>query len=451
MPQPDNFESPINTAALRAFLQCILDGGSPNGTPPEAFGDYRDVVEILLLAHVHGGTPKVREVWKDLVRRHPELTHIVSTDPRAAEPKVEWTAEELLAAEFPPIKWIVPTLLSEGVAILAGRPKLGKSWLGLQLAHAVACGGNIFDQTVERGSVLYIALENSERRLQRRMRLQHWPASATATFYTALDPLDAGGLTVLQAAIEEGSYRFVVIDTLSRALSGRRNQNEMGEMTSLLSPLQRLALDKRASILLIDHHTKARGANPDPVDDILGSTGKGAAADCVMGLYRERGKKAAILRVVGRDLDEDQSLALTWDAQLCCWQRLRDEGEEPKETMQAQILAAIVQLGGQATKTQLAQALGKDKGNISREVDKLVDQRKLERGAKIGREQFYRLPGHPSREAGDHGTPGPGDCALDLRWNASRGSWQWEGETTPGAADPRQQASLMRMRRPSCA
>jgi hypothetical protein len=448
MAQASGSGTPLDCTALSELLRQLLSGGTPNGTPPEAFGEYRDIVDILLLAHAHGGTPKVRAMWKDLVRRHPELAYLVSTDPRTAEPKVTWTAEELLAAEFPPINWIVPSILSEGVAILAGRPKLGKSWLGLQLAHAVACGGNIFDQTVERGSVLYVALEDSERRLQRRMQLQHWPASATATFYTALAPLDAGGLTVLQAAIEEGGYRLVVIDTLSRALSGKRNQNEMGEMTSLLSPLQRLALNKGAAILLIDHHTKARGANPDPVDDVLGSTGKGAAADSVMGFYRQRGEKAATLRVVGRDLDEDQSLPLEWDPQLCCWQLMRDTAGEPKETMQAQILSAIVRLGGQATKTHLAQALGKDKGNISREVDKLVDQGKLERGAKIGRDQFYRLPGHAPRETGDDG-PGPSDGALDLWWNASRGSWQWEGETGPGAADPRQQASLMR--RSSCA
>ena len=137
-----------------------------------------------------------------------------------------------------------------------------------------------------------------------------------ATFSTSWSSLDAGGLTALQREVETRGYRLVVIDTLSRALSARRNQNEMAEMIGVLSPLQQLALEHATAILLVDHHSKPKGTNPDPVDDVLGSTAKGAAADCVMGLYRERGKKAAVLRVVGRDLDEEQSLPLKWDPQL---------------------------------------------------------------------------------------------------------------------------------------
>jgi AAA domain/IclR helix-turn-helix domain len=282
--------------------------------------------------------------------------------------------------------------------------------------------------------VLYIALEDSARRLQRRLQLQRWPASAMATFHTSWSSLDVGGLTALQREMEERGYRLVVIDTLSRALSARRNQNEMAEMIGVLSPLQRLALEHGAAILLVDHHSKPKGTNPDPVDDVLGSTAKGATADIVMGLYRKRGEQAATLRVVGRDLDDDHNLALKWDPRWCCWHLLGDAAEGSTDTLDAKILASFAALGGEATTTQVAQHLGKDKGNISRAIAALVEQGKLERGQKRGKEQFYRLPGTVNQEAGPHDGRRPADDALDLHWDAGRRAWQWEGGTTTVAA-----------------
>jgi hypothetical protein len=375
------------------YIKNLLNAGSPNGAAPESFGEWKDVIANLVQAHVAGGTDKIHEAWRNLIGRHPELVELVAGDAPAIQRKSQWTAAELLRAEFPPIQWVVSHLLAEGLAVLAGRPKLGKSWLALQIAQAVACAGQVFEHTVERGAVLYIALEDNERRLQRRMQLQQWPLSAQAILCTAWRALDSGGLGTLAEQMETEGYRLVVIDTLSRALSGRRNQNEVGEMTEVFSGLQRLAMEHRAAILLVDHHSKPRGTNPDPVDDILGSTGKGAAADIIIGLYRERGKKGATLRVVGRDLDEDKNLALEWDPRSCCWQLLGDAGEVAKGSLQASILDAFDRLGGEGTTTAVAEYLRKDKGNVSREITDLVQKAKLERGQKQGREQRYRLPG----------------------------------------------------------
>jgi hypothetical protein len=115
------------TAATAAYVQALLRGSPPNGSPPEAFGGYRDVIENLLHVHAHGGTAKVREAWHEIIRRHPELASLVSADPSATARTVSWTADELLAAEFPPSNWVASPVLTEGLAVLAGRPKLGKS------------------------------------------------------------------------------------------------------------------------------------------------------------------------------------------------------------------------------------------------------------------------------------------------------------------------------------
>jgi hypothetical protein len=161
--------------------------------------------------------------------------------------------------------------------------------------------------------------------------------------------------------------------------------------------LQRLALDHGGAIMGIDHHGKPRGTHPDPVDDILGSTGKGAVADCLMGLYRERGKQGAILRIVGRDLDADRNLSLQWDGHLCCWQLLSNADAITQKSLQAMTLDAFATLGGQATTRQVATFLKKDEGNVSREIAELISKGKLLRCPKQGREQPYRLPGAPDQ------------------------------------------------------
>ena len=81
-----------------------------------------------------------------------------------------FSAADLQGRVFPPIKWIVPDILPEGLTLLAGKPKLGKSWLALDIAVAVASGGSVLGRECEPGPVLCLALEDNQRRLQRRLQ-----------------------------------------------------------------------------------------------------------------------------------------------------------------------------------------------------------------------------------------------------------------------------------------
>ena len=73
--------------------------------------------------------------------------------------------------DFPEPRWIVPGIVPEGTTILAGKPKMGKSWLALGTSVAVAAGGvALGTKRVERGAVLYLALEDNPRRLQSRLK-----------------------------------------------------------------------------------------------------------------------------------------------------------------------------------------------------------------------------------------------------------------------------------------
>src|SRR5215831_18700273 len=88
-----------------------------------------------------------------------------------SEPEI-FGLHSLIDETFQPLKWAVPGLIPEGCILFAGRPKLGKSWFVLQLALAVASGGRAFGSVPpEKSDVLYLALEDTKRRLQSRAKL----------------------------------------------------------------------------------------------------------------------------------------------------------------------------------------------------------------------------------------------------------------------------------------
>lgn len=344
------------------------------------------------LATIHSGTLADVEpgiVFDELAKRiAPAIREPLQEEPR----RTIWTAAELLAADFPEPQWTIPGVLPMGLAFLAGRPKVGKSWLGLQIAVAVGSGGRVFDRVIKPGRVLYLALEDSERRLKTRLGAQDARGAVDVTFATEWPTFGGGGLVKLQEEIRAQEYNLVVIDTLSRA-SGMVDQLNLADMTNLTGELQNLTKLHQVTILVIDHHRKSGGQESDPIDDILGSTGKGAVCDVAWGLYKERGKAGATLKIVGRDL-EPRDLALEWDTDTCCWQLLGDVADVQRGEVKKSILQAIADLqvlGELATVTNLAAHLDREKGNIGRALADLVNAGKVGKAAKVGREQPYIL------------------------------------------------------------
>lgn len=289
------------------------------------------------------------------------------------------TADELLATTFPEPVWAVPGILPCGLAILGGRSKVGKSWLSLQIACAIGTGGRVFGDVVERGRVLFIALEDNGESLQERMVKQGWPAGALVDFLHsenagALGDLRADGGERMAQHIRAVGYRLVVIDTLSRALRG--DQNDADAMTQALAPLQQIALSRNCAILILDHHHKMSGGL-DCVSDILGSTAKGAVADTLWGLYRERGKTGAKLGVTGRRVRE-QELELTWDMTTWAWQYRGEAGKAPINETRAAILAHLATVK-RAGVVEIAECVGIDKGNCHKELQGLVADCRVQR------------------------------------------------------------------------
>lgn len=303
------------------------------------------------------------------------------------------TADEILSTDWPEPTWAVPNLLPVGLTILAGRPKIGKSWLALQIALAVASGGMALGEHVERGPVLYLALEDTERRLKDRMQKQGWPLGLQADFMRMgqfeqqIDDLCNGGGERLARQIEQRGYRCVTIDTLSRSVYG--DQSDVEAMTAALIPVQAMAHDKNSAVIMVDHHRKLFMADPDCVSDILGSTAKGAMADSIWGLYKERGKAGAKLAITGRDIEE-RTLALTFDGMLGCWQCEGDADALELTERRQEILDALEDLGRVGVVT-VAKAVDQPKSHTYSRLQDLVNTGLVER-QKEGRNVYYALP-----------------------------------------------------------
>jgi len=287
-------------------------------------------------------------------------------------PRTSWTVADLLAADFPEPRYIVPELLPVGLALLAGRPKLGKSWLALQVAVAVGAGaGRVLGREVPGGHALYIALEDSPRRMRSRLDSLHAGPACNLRIETAWPPLNERGLGALRDYVEGQHPALVVVDTLTRAFTGRTDWDSVGQATEALAALQSLAMASECAILLIDHHRKTNGFDADVVDDVLGSTGKAAVADVLWGLYRKRGEPGATLRITGRDLD-DSTLGLVFDATTHAWQVDEDTDGVRIGSVQSAIVAALRDFGGKATVRELVVYMEKDKGLVSRELAELI-------------------------------------------------------------------------------
>ncbi len=265
--------------------------------------------------------------------------------------KKRWTVAELLAADFPEPTWLVPGILPTGLTLLAGRPKVGKSWLALQIAHAKGIGGEVFGAAVDKGRVLFLALEDSPARLADRMRLQRWPGDADVQFQNACSVAELG------AILERDHFDLVVIDTFSR-LFVDVDQDDVSATTKALGQLQELAQAGNFSVLLLDHHRK--GADGDAVLDVLGSTGKSAVADTICGLFRHRGERDATFRTVSRDCEEVE-LTLRFGRDLGLWSVV-DYGERCPQT--GAIIDALEQQPD--TISGLARRLNLSKATVSR-------------------------------------------------------------------------------------
>jgi len=133
-------------------------------------------------------------------------------------------------------------------------------------------------------------------------------------------------------------------------------------------------------VMFIDHHSKAAGNNAtqDSVLDILGSVSKGGVEDTSWGIYKERGKFGAKLQIVGRDIDEDKNLAISFDKDLGIW-NLDGNVADLQMTERREELIAALEANGRMTITELSDYVNQDRSNTCKRLNNLVDDSKVRR------------------------------------------------------------------------
>jgi RecA-family ATPase len=246
---------------------------------------------------------------------------------------------------FPDIKWVVPGYVPEGCSILAGRPKLGKSWLVLDIAMAVARGGYCLgDVRCEKGDVLYLALEDNKRRLQSRVRKisppradNMWPDNII--FATEWPRCDVGGIALMREWLEAmPNPRLIIVDVLAQFRAGRdRNENPYESDYKAVKALQELAGEYSVAIIIVHHVRKGMG-DVDPFERVSGTMGLTGAADSTIILDRD--SNGCTLYARGRDLEEYER-AVTFDKETCRWIAQGEAADVRRTDERSQILAAL--------------------------------------------------------------------------------------------------------------
>ena len=251
--------------------------------------------------------------------------------------RVTWTAPELVAYEFPEPRWAIPSIVPDGLTLLAGAPKAGKSWLAYGAAVAVATGGKALGRIdVKQGDVLYLALEDTGRRLKERLTkiLNGGDAPAALTITIHCDDAPAYITGWLQ---QHPDARLVIIDVLARVRAPARGEESRYDTDyRVLSAIKTMADTSRVPFLVL-HHTRKMGSS-DYVDEISGTQGIAGAADAILVLRRLRGEIGGLLQVTGRDIEEAE-YALKFAADIGAWQQ---SDTPPDEVLLGETRAAIL-------------------------------------------------------------------------------------------------------------
>ena len=234
--------------------------------------------------------------------------------------------ETLMSQPLTPLNFVVDTLLSQGLHILAGSPKVGKSWLALWLAVTVAKGEAVWGMGVNQGTTLYLCLEDSTLRIQNRLFEITEDAPASVHFTTNSDTLGKGLEEQLRAFLSEHPDTvLVIIDTL-QMIRGTGYDNTYANDYRDLSALKRIADAHGIAILLI-HHLRKELAD-DVFSRISGTTAISGATDSNFVLRKsKRRENTATLYCTGRDIPY-RELALEFDGEDHVWKLLSDDCEQ---------------------------------------------------------------------------------------------------------------------------
>jgi hypothetical protein len=303
------------------------------------------------------------------------------------------SAAALMAIEFPPVKYIISGYVAEGVTLFAGAPKIGKSWMVLGIAVAIASGWDVFGSIpCEQGDVLYLALEDNHRRLKSRLhKMGVNAAPERLTFCTDWPKLDEGGAEEIAEWVSSVVRpSLVIVDVVAKirpTVNGRDAQYDVDYRT--LAGLQELAGEHGVAILAV-HHTRKMEAD-DPFDAVSGTRGLTGAADSVLVLKREMTTGRTILYGRGRDIEEIETV-FSFDRVMGTWSIVGAAAEFAK-TDERQAIRDILSVAGEPQNArEISDLLGRSYEAVRRTLSRMAQVGEVE---KMGR-GLYACPKCPN-------------------------------------------------------
>ncbi len=300
---------------------------------------------------------------------------------------------DLMSMDFQEPSWVIPGIIPEGVTIIAGAPKLGKSWLALDLCLSLSFGGTVLGRKVEKIHTLYLALEDTNRRLKSRIKKQFSGdmidpftlSNQGCLFATRWENGDEG-LLKLYNFIKDNNIKVVCIDTMGR-FSSVRDGNDYIQQTRFMASVKSLSDDLNVSIILI-HHTRKGTEDPDFINNIIGSIGITGGADNIIVMTRKRNNTDGILKLTSRDTEE-ADYGIRFDPVTCRWDIIGSAAELTESNEREEILEILKSADNQMSSKEIDDILGKKPNTVTYLLTKMTEAGNI---IKIGYGKYSALP-----------------------------------------------------------
>lgn len=329
------------------------------------------------LAECHNGRPTAETLAT--------LTGEINRLNKAADVATDsgFSAAELMKMKLPDVRQVVAGVIPEGLTVLAGAPKFGKSWMLIGgIAVPVACGSMAMGKLeVDCGPVLALCLEDTPRRLK--SRLEKILAGDNPTgmkllrFETRWPIIREGGADKIDRWLADNpGARLVIIDTLSKIRGNVNSKNDRyAEDYAALTCLKQVA-DAHSVAIVCAHHTR-QGVVGDRLEEVNGTSGITGCADAVIVCRRQRGQSDGEIYITGRDLPE-QELALRFDCNCGMWYVLGDAAEFRRTKESLEVIGVLTDSGKPMKPQDVALALEAPREAIRARMSRMAKRGEIE-------------------------------------------------------------------------
>lgn len=236
--------------------------------------------------------------------------------------------ETLWDMELGTQQFCIKSLLPQGVCIMGGASKIGKSWLVLDWVDKVAKGDPVWGMETTQGTTLYLCLEDNLQRVQHRLYCISAESTPNAYYATTAGTLaDNLAEQITSFLLSHPDTVLIVVDTFQLVRGNCNDPSYAGDYQEIRK-LKQIADEYKLTILLV-HHIRKQG-DPDPLNRLSGTTGLSGAADAVFVLDRKnRNDDAALLICTGRDV-EYREISLRFSKDRFVWEMIADSTVTPE-------------------------------------------------------------------------------------------------------------------------